>query len=110
MSLEARRLQARAGGEIQSQFRPYRQPSPSQELREAKRALHNSGMRLQGDVNTVLVPVAAGMQCHPWRTLGLSVAGGAMFGWADKATHGALSRVMWRVLRTGLHARGLRLP
>ncbi len=56
-----------------------------------------------------MFPVAASMQRHPWRTLGLAVAVGTAYGWVDEATQGALSRFTWRVLRNRLFGKGFGL-
>lgn len=106
----ARRLEERAQRPDPSVYAPPRRElSPAQELQEAKWALYGCSQRLQGDVDTFLVPVAVGMQVHPWRTLGLVVAAGAAYGWIDDATHGSLSRLALRYLRRQVVGGGLRL-
>ena len=83
--------------------------SPSEDLQRAKLALQESSQRLQGRAEIVWLPVASGMQRHPWRTLGLAVSAGTAYGWLDDATHGAVTRFTWRVLRTRVLRNGLRL-
>jgi len=108
---EAWRLEQRARRpRAQAVSVTWRDVSPSQDLQQAKLALQDSSRRLQGDAEVIWLPVAGGMQEHPWRTLGMVVAAGAAFGWVDDATHGALSRLTWRALRTRILASGLRLP
>ncbi|MFI9652250.1 hypothetical protein [Guyparkeria halopsychrophila] len=105
----ARRLQGRAQRPDPTAYPlARRELSPSQELEEAKWALSGCSQRLQGDVDTLWVPVAVGVQVHPWRTLGLVVATGAAYGWIDDATHGSLSRLALRYLRSQLLGGGLR--
>lgn len=55
------------------------------------------------------LPVASGMQRHPWRTLGMAVAAGTAYGWLDEATHGVITRFTWRVFRTRALQDGHRL-
>ena len=82
-------------------------PTPTQELQQAKWALRDSERRLGLEMEAVWVPVRVGMRTRPWQTLALSAAAGCVVGWADGATHGALSRLTTRVLRTGLSGIGL---
>lgn len=82
-------------------------PSPSRELQHAKWALRESGRRIEVDIGTVWLPVSRGIHQRPWRTLGLFVAAGAVYGWMDDATDGAVARLTWRVLRSGVSMRVL---
>lgn len=83
--------------------------SPSEDLQRAKLALQDSSQRLQGGAEMLWLPVTSGMQHHPWRTLGLAAAAGTAYGWLDKATHGAVTRFAWHVLRTRVLRYGLKL-
>lgn len=106
----ARRLEQRARlHHLEPDTVTRRDLSPSEDLHWAKLALQDSSRRLQSDAEMLWLPVAAGVQHHPWRTLGLAVAAGTAYGWLDDATHGAISRFAWRMLRTRLLGSGLRL-
>lgn len=107
---DARRLEQRARRSHVGAFPSARcEPSPSEDLQRAKLALQDSSQRLQGGAEMLWLPVASGTQHHPWRTLGLAVAAGTAYGWLDDATHGAVTRFTWHVLRTRVLRNGLRL-
>ena len=110
LNVGARRLEQRARvAEIERAPGQSASPTPAQELQQAKWALRDSERRLGLEMEAVWVPIRVGMRSRPWRTLALSVAAGGVYGWADGATRGALSRLTWRVLRTSLSGHGLRM-
>lgn len=110
VTTSARRLEQRARWRDPESFPVTRRHlAPSEELRWAKLALQDSSRRLQGDAEMLMFPVVAGVQHHPWRTLGLAVAAGTAYGWMDDATQGLLSRFTWRVLRTRVLGSSLKL-
>ncbi len=86
-----------------------RELSPVDEVRAAKAALRASGRRVSMEIDIVWLPVSVGIDQHPWKTLGLAGIAGATFGWLDEASHGAVSRLLWRVVRTGVSRAGLGL-
>lgn len=106
----ARRLEQRArSAEIGPDPAQPATLTPAQELKQAKWALRDSERRLGLEMEAVWMPISAGMRTRPWKTLALFAAAGGVYGWADGATRGALTRMTWRVLRTSLSVSGLRM-
>lgn len=83
--------------------------SSPDELRRAKRRLRIEGEGLQAELELFWLPVARGMRQHPWRTLALAGAGGALAGRIDDASDGRLHRLALRVLRPFLRTLTARL-
>lgn len=96
LSAQASRLRARAA-QI-SRVESVRDTAVD-DLQRAKQRLRLEGDGLQAELNLVWLPLSRGVCHHPWRSLMLAAAGGALAGRIDDVSDGRLHRLAFKALR-----------